>query len=300
VKILQQSIQKEAKANYLGNQETTVTSGLNVQRTEQLVKRKAPNKQRFEYLSPPRLRGDILIDNGTTTWHFFHSQGVVEQSPSAARAAKQLVTTLVPAVKNGSMTVEYLGEDTIAGRKTYGVRISPARTPDRHREVWLDQEFGVVLRLRDLAPNGRVSEYVFKRIEFLEVPPADSEFVWEKQPGVAEVPRSLGPVIPLPRAHQLANRTWGALMLPKYLPPRFRLISAHEVRIEGQPIIHLRYSDGEQTISLFQGLVGGPPPVRGLGGRKNNLFPFRRGRLNLLIVGPLPVPELQKIADSIQ
>jgi outer membrane lipoprotein-sorting protein len=298
VQIVRSSVQKESKASYQGRQETTVTTALNVQRTVQLVKRKAPNKQRVDYLQPPRLRGDITLDDGTTTWHFFHALGVVEKSASGAKAARLLMTQLQNAVKRGKTTLEYLGEETIAGRKAQGVRITNARAPNRQREVWLDQEFGVVLRVRDVAPGGRVSESFFNRIEY-DVTLPDSDFVWATPPGTTVVAKSDGPPIPLPRARQLAKRIWGGLLLPKYVPAHFELRSAHELRIMGEPVIHLRFTDGERIVSIFQGLVGGPQPEPGPAGRKYNLLSLRRGRVNLLIVGLLPVPELQKIADSI-
>jgi len=299
VQILKSSIQKESKVSYVGQQETTVTNGLNRQSTTQMVKRKAPNKQRVEYLLPPRLRGDILLDDGSTSWHFFHALGIVEKGGSGNRVARQLVAQLQNAVKRGTTTLVYLGEDTIAGRKTLGGRIVAARTPNRVREVWLDQEFGVALRVRDVTANGRVSDQVFTRIEF-DAPLADSDFVWVTPPGASVAEQSDGPPIPLQRARQLAKRIWGGLLLPKYVPPRFELRSAHELRIMGEPVIHLRFTDGERFISVFQSLVAGAPPQPGPADRKNNLLSLRRGRVNLLIVGPLPVPELQKIGDSMQ
>jgi outer membrane lipoprotein-sorting protein len=299
VKILRDSIQKEIRASFVGQQETTVTNGANVERTEQIVKRKPPNRQRVEFLAPPRLHGDVMLDDGTTTWYLFHALNEVEQGASTSKAARPLLNQLANSVKRGNATLEYLGEDTIAGRKAQGVRITPARQPNRHRDVWLDEDYGVVLRARDAGPGTRTSDTVFKRIEFDPSLP-ESDFVWETPPGVIVVPSGQGTPVPMQRANQIAKRNWGALLLPKTLPPRFLLRSAREVRIMGQPVIHLRFSDGQRTLSLFQSLVGGPTLEPGPAGPKNNLLPLRRGRVNLLLVGPLPIPELQKVADSIQ
>jgi outer membrane lipoprotein-sorting protein len=302
VEILKRSLEREAHATYEGLQETTVTGGPVRQRTEQRVMRKPPNKLRIEYLAPPRLRGNTVVDDGTTAWHFFHMRNVVERKASMGRAAKRPQNAIASAVRSRKARVEYLGEQTVAGRKAHGVRITLARTPERHREVWLDQEHGVVLRAKDTVPGGRVSDSVFTQIEF-DVSLDDSEFVWTAPREVRVVPRGEGRLIQQPRARLLAERHWGALLLPKSLPPGFALRSIHELRIQGKPVIHLRYSDGDRQLSIFQSVVDVPTPRAaaglGAGRRKSNLLPFRRGRANLVIVGPLPIPELRKVAESV-
>jgi outer membrane lipoprotein-sorting protein len=301
--ILRRSIEKETTVSYVGQQETTVTGPRVNQHIEQIIKHKPPNKLRIEYLAPLQSKGDLLIDDGTTTWYYHRALNAVQQARGRVRGEPPKIPQLRAAVRRGVLTAEYLGETTVAGRKAIGVALTNTQPPEQRREIWFDQEFGVPLKAHDVLANGGVSDSVFTTIQFNPPLPAlqDSEFVWTTPPGVTDVPPRGGQPIPPKRAQKIAEQNWGGpLLVPNYpglqlRPPPQRL------NIQGQPVIHLRFSYGKRTISLFESLAGEPllRSGRGLKG-KENFLTFQRGRVNLMIVGPLPIPELQRIADSVR
>src|SRR5437764_11548904 len=80
--IMIHSLAQESRVSYAGYQTTVVTEGGKVRRTAQVVKRRAPDKLRIEYLAPQRLRGELVVDDGTHLRRFISALRVVEEGPS--------------------------------------------------------------------------------------------------------------------------------------------------------------------------------------------------------------------------
>src|SRR5437870_3937227 len=63
--VMIRSLEQESHLSFEGYQTTFVTDQGRERRTSQVVKRMAPDKLRIEYLAPQRLKGELVVDDGT-------------------------------------------------------------------------------------------------------------------------------------------------------------------------------------------------------------------------------------------
>src|SRR5881409_2245120 len=63
-------LERGGGVTFAGRQTTVVTTDGRTRRTEQVVKRRGTSKLRIEYLAPPRLRGELVVDDGESFRHY--------------------------------------------------------------------------------------------------------------------------------------------------------------------------------------------------------------------------------------
>lgn len=325
--VLVRSLEREGQVDYEGLQATVVSWGRGREsRTEQIVKFKRPNRLRIEYLAPPRLKGDVVVDDGTRLRRFVRALGIVEEGPSPPRGfSGRQRPELERALRRGALSVSLEGEETVAGRRAWVVTLAP-RAPGRPgRKLWLDQEHGLPLRVRQTGPGGRVTDTFFQRITF-GVTLDDREFVLEAPEGTPVVPRARGRAVSLPEAEKIAEQHWGRLYQIRSLPPGIALRSVRLLELDGKPVLHLRYGNGRRGFSLFQSEGPGPrretlsewaagkedpPPTAGRPhppapeGRPRAwgrplVLELSKGRARLTLIGPPGAARLRALAESIE
>ncbi len=151
--------------------------------------------------------------------------------------------------------VEVSPGDMIAGRPTRLLRITPRRKGRPARNLWLDQERGIVLRLEHYDTEGILrSIFVFSRITYDSArvqqmldklpPPRSSRPERPGQPprwNHAEQPEALKDILKRP------------LVLLDPPPEGFILRGVQWMRVREQIHVQLRYTDGLASLSFFQG-----------------------------------------------
>jgi hypothetical protein len=108
-----------------------------------------------------------------------------------------------------------------------------------------------------------------------------------------------GKRIPPAEAFQLAQ-AWGGLLAPRQLPRDFEFRGYYRHEFSGRPVLVSLFASKrrEQSISLFQS------PSMGMSGMREKqptvkVLSTTRGRADVMVVGPLPEEELQKVMDSV-
>jgi outer membrane lipoprotein-sorting protein len=306
--VILRAIEESRHVDYEGLQTTVITRGAKGQRTEQIVKFKRPNLLRIEYVAPPRLKGDVVIDDGTRTRRYVHAKGIVVEGPALVGGKKpKNRLQIVRAIRAGKLKVVQEGEETVAGRRAWVVRIAAADPTRPQRHLWIDAEHGLPLRVRVTGPGERVSDTAFHRITFNPEFSA-GEFELSVPPGTPTVSRPKSRIVTLAEAERIARENWGQLYQIGSLPEGAELVSVHLLEYQGRPVVHLRYRSGKRVLSLFQTAAAGSlatlvqepmPAVKG-NGRRPFVLHFTRGRSRLSLVGPFLQPRLQRIADSVQ
>jgi outer membrane lipoprotein-sorting protein len=131
--VLLRSLEQEGTFDYAGTQSTLVKNGAKEHQTDQIVQFKHPNQLRIEYLAPPRLRGDVVIDDGVQTRRFVHKLGVIEQGPAVVRAFDPKRRRQIErALRSGQLQVTMVGEEVVAFRRAWVIEVTPAN-PNRPR-----------------------------------------------------------------------------------------------------------------------------------------------------------------------
>jgi outer membrane lipoprotein-sorting protein len=295
--VLLHSLERERAAAYEGLQTTTITDGGKTRRTEQVVKRRPPGKLRIEYLSPPRLKGELVVDDGDRYRHYIPALRVMEDGPSRLQRAMQRHQAHLQSLREGRTPVALQGEETLLGRKVDVVTVTPTRPERPTRTLWLDRETGVALKVEEKRHGGRTSVTTFEQIRFNPILGSE-EFRLEPPAGVTVVPSSMGRPISVHRAEEVARRLWGALPTPGLLPAGYTLTSAHQLNFHDRPVIALRYTRGRDALSLFVSGGTGMPfaaPVQ----PRLNVVQRPMGGMLITLVGSQSSTELQQIVNSI-
>ena len=197
--------------------------------------------------------------------------------------------------KNYTPLVE--GEDTIAGRPVWTLRLKPARKHFPWKQLWIDKQACVILASRDWTSRNKVKRSMKTTlISYVGAQPSD-----KKLGAIRPVSRRAeNPYVALKNARRASSRT---AELPRYVPECFELVSV-EVD-EDSSDMQLTYSDGLYALSVF---VGRTADQVGKRIRANRAYDWGQGLMflarsqgrNTLIVADLPIKEIEKIAGSVQ
>lgn len=235
------------RVSYVGQLQTTRWGSRAASATIQRVEHLAPSETRRTFLAPEDLYGEYDVTSGGTTTKFDprHSRAVVTESPGNRRADSGSVALL----QQNYRTV--LGPaEIIAGRPATSVWLVNRYTGVRAMRLWIDNGTKVVLGKEAYHADGSLAWRTrFDEIRF-----------------TAEIPHDIFSTA-IPLGFHVEDRRFADLstdlqrMLdeagfksvgPRYLPDGFNLIGADVSQVNGVRNLHLVYSDGVRTVSLFE------------------------------------------------
>jgi len=209
--------------------------------------------RRIYYLSPKSRRGLLLVSDGHEEWQYDpHTKDLGHRrlSPGAQEEDDLLNYTLLRA--NYFLTVDPKTR-VYADRKVSLVTIKRPLGHTLARKFWIDNGSGLILKREIYGDDGE-----------LAVTSAFSEITYHPKPS-SEV-FSLAGLAGLPGVHTAENSSpleapikltlvSGQLTGKAYAPPSlagYRLVGASATAAGGKPLLHLRYSDGLNLVSLFE------------------------------------------------
>lgn len=278
--LLRHSEQAERSHNYRGLRVTRMSLPRRTVTAEARVVHRRPATTRVEYLSPRSLAGTVLLQMGPERWHW---------SPRGRRWRRVSGPAEVEALE--LMLRNYDSRPVpgarVARRDCVLLLVNPKHEGNPRKRLWIDRATGLCLR-SDLLnwKQDEISVSVFKEIEI------DPDLSGESQ--------KLTPPASAPR------RPPGTLAFkpgyPRYLPAGYVFVGTDVIPIGRYRAAHLRYSDGLNTISLFQAPAAAfaqRTPFADVGLSFTQLMTWRRGDLAYAIMGDLNPGELRRVADSI-
>lgn len=223
---------------------------------------KRPNMLRLEYLSPEGVAGRLIVDNGTSAWHYEPRVNMAFEEETLQGALLSRDRTLL----RRNYTLTALGTDEVIGRQAYLIALDP-KGAGVSRQLWVDRATGTVLRSEERDPSrGVVLSTYFTRISFsLNLPEAYFQF---RMPAGAHVftmrTTEGGSMSPA----DLERRVQFPILIPPVLPEGYTFRGGEVSRFGSLTSVYLRYSDGGNLISFFEapaGSIGWPAfgqPVR--------------------------------------
>lgn len=238
-------------------------------------------KRRLVYGNPeaPLL---VLVDDGNSLYFGFPRQRfALRYAPIRQRFLLGLLR------RNYLLRLQ--GEEIVAGRPCYVLLILPKHKGNPIRKLWVDKQHFIIMRDEWQRPDGNPVQQTFVRS--LTFPPNldDALFVVPNEWRVVNT--AYQTVDDLSLAEQLVGFT---VRLPRFLPVGYQLsrIGVTYCR-NGAPVVHLQYSDGMNTISIFEH----PIPCR-----PRRQFRFRRGWQGQLACEWLPPVEasVAKTVDNLR
>ena len=272
----------------------------------------APDQTHRIYLAPEDFYGDAVVIHGPLMFSYDvkHERVVLSHGP-----VYDIQTT---ANDNfGLLVANYrpvLGmPEIIAGRNTLPCSLVNRYTGERVMRLWIDAQTKLVLQKEAYHANGGIGS----RVQFEEI-----RYTRDIPPQVFATPVPSGYVIVKGRqsgapSTDLERVLKGAGFVPAgphYLPEGFTIVSADVAMIRNVKTLHLLYSDGLRTLSLFENHAdvgtdfGDLRPVttkvenhdaQYVSDGPTTLLSWKEAGLVFALVGDLDVKELKAIAASV-
>ena len=217
---------------------------------ELLVRYSPPQRYRRQLLDELGAPVLTLVSDRSTEWVYDRRRAVVWQGKPADPDFKPLD----PEEEYGLLTGNYafrLGpEDEVAERECAVLEVRSRRDSALVQRLWVDKDYGLVLRRQSYGADGFLSnEMRFLRVA-LPAEDAGWDFSFRPPPGV-KVEKS--------RIRPDPMELWEAAAVsdieprtPSWLPPGFVFESVDMVPYQGSSLLHFRYTDGVDALSMFQ------------------------------------------------
>ena len=274
------------------------------------VEHLAPNWTRRWYLAPESLYGDSIISHGDVMYDVdAHSNKLIITHDDALDDQVALDDNFGLLLHNYRAVAG--PEDNIAGRRADVVMLVNRYTGERVLRIAVDAQTHLVLQKERYASSGAVTYQMrFEQIRYTGSIPQDMFAL------PAGYTRLAGP------SHGLPSNDFKSVVRvagfearsPKYLPEGFVPITGDVSDIHGVRSLHLMYSDGLRTISLFENARGAAvdmsryavhaSKVRSEDAQyvqegSTTLLAWASGKLHFALVGELSQEELLRIAGSV-
>ncbi len=212
------------------------------------IEHRAPNLTRRWYLAPQDLYGDSVISRGETTYSIDVKRDRVIVAQDDA-IDDQVAEDDNFALLASNYRAVFAPDERFDGRRVRVILLNNKHTGQLTMRMRVDAQTSLVLEKEQFAANGSlVAQTRFEQLRFAGAIPLE----------IFEVPRGLkridGPARALPSndlAHVVQTAGFKALG-PKYLPEGFTPVEGDVIDMKGVRTLHLLYSDGIRTVSLFQ------------------------------------------------
>lgn len=308
--LLRDAVNAYASNSFVGEVQNIDYGTKNAQAVLFRIEHRAPDTTRRWYLAPESLYGDSIISRGDTNYDVdTRNRRIVVVKDDALDDQIALDDNFGLLLHNYRAVI---GEnDDIAGRRAISVNLINKYTGSVVTRIALDLQTKLVLQRELYSPSGSVSHQMrFEQIHFTNAIPKEIFNV----PGTYS--RVEGPEVGTPSSNvEAAVRTAGfAALEPSYLPEGFWAIAGEVTDIKGIRSLHVMYSDGLRTISLFENARGAAVDLSQysvhsaqIRSRRaqyvldgpTTLMTWQQKGLHLALVGALSRDEMVRIASSV-
>jgi len=310
--LLRASVDAPKSVSYIGQVESIRFSSSRAVASIVKIEHRSPASTRRWYVAPEALFGDYEITRANATYEFDtrHSRVVLSHNPSAENAVTS-AGSFDRVLANYRALAE--GPETIADRPTTSVVLVNKFTGERTLRVWIDRDTKLVLKKEEYHANGSVASRTrFDAIRFTsEIP--ESVFSVDLPSGYTQV---AGPEIAMMDSDidRVITQAGFHPYEPRNLPQGFVMTSGDVTAVNGVKTLHLLYSDGLRSISLFENATGAAadfgalhPTSAPFEGHEaqyvedgpTTLLTWKEKSLYFALVGDLMRNELVEIAKSV-
>ena len=278
--LLQRSEQAERAHSYRGVRVIRTFFRDQVVEAQARVLHEKPATTRTEYVSPPSVAGTVILQIGADRW-----RRIGRDAPWQRMAAVDEGDGINLLQRNYDLRIAQ--GSTVANRPCSLLLVIPRHPGNPSKRMWVDQATGLVLRteLLNWRQNG-ISSSAFREIEIDPDLAAHDDLL--RPP-----PSALAPAVTAPLGFRPSY--------PRYLPPGYVFSGTDVISISKFPGAHLRYSDGLNTISLFQApakAFGSEQPFASWEWHCAQVVTWRKGDMAYAVVGDIDPEQVRRIADS--
>jgi negative regulator of sigma E activity len=298
--------------SYVGQLQTirwgTRVASATIQRVEHL----APSDTRRTFLAPEALYGEYDITRGTTTTKIDPKQhrAMVSENPSSDNAIA-INSSIALLVANYRAVIGPI--EIVAARPATTISLVNRYTGERMMRLWIDNATKIVLAKEAYHQDGSLAwRSRFDEIRFTGQIPTDvfstaipADFQQVEGRKFADITEDL---------QQTLEDAGFKAVNPRYLPDGFHMIGAENSTFRGLRNLHLLYSDGIRTLSLFENNADSEPDFGDVKPQithfeghdavyvrdgPTTLLTWREHGLAFALIGDLDLKKLTEIAISV-
>lgn len=309
--LLRQAVDAYAKYSYVGQVQNVDFGSTRAIAVMYRIEHRAPDLTRRWYLAPESLYGESIISKGDTSYDVDPHQNrivVVRDDAIDDQVAEDDNFGLL--LHNYRAVMGPV--ENIAGRRAYAVLLVNRYDGQTVMRISVDADTKLVLQKERFAASGSVSHQMhFENIRYTAGLPGDlfsvptSGYTRVNGPSHGNPSADLRAVVQAAGFHALG---------PTYLPEGFVPLAGDVSDIKGIRTLHLIYSDGLRTVSIFENARGATVDfskytIRSAKVRAHDaqyvldgpttLLAWAEGNLHLTLVGELSQNDLVRIASSV-
>lgn len=308
--LLADAFEAPAHVSYSGTVELVKVGAHGAESSVFDIEHRAPDRTRKTYSAPANVGGDsvVIVGNRSYDIDVKRSRVVASENDALTDPASFSANYLL---LRRNYTAIAKGDDTFAGRPTNVIALVSDYSHRSIVVVRIDRSTKLVLDKQQFSSDGTlVDEMRFIRVKYAGSMP-DSDFAIPSDlPQVAGAKRG----VPSEAIDSLIAQAGFSAHNPKLLPLGFSPVEGSVETIQGVRTLHLLYSDGVRTVSLFENAKAPAADlsryhaqavtVAGRDGQyaeagPTTILAWTNADLTYTLVGELPLDELQKIAASI-
>ncbi|HVS46487.1 MAG TPA: sigma-E factor regulatory protein RseB domain-containing protein [Verrucomicrobiae bacterium] len=223
------------------------------------IEHRSPDLTQRWYEAPQSLYGDSVVSRGSVSYNVDVKRGRVIVDRNDALDDQVAIADNFDLLAE-NYRVFFAPDQIVAGRPARVLLLVNKHTGETTMRVWIDSQRDLVLQKACYAANGSLTSQVrFEQIRYTQAIPQ----------GVFDVPSGLPRV--QGQSHALPSNDIAAMVKaagfkargPKYLPDGFVPVAGDVSDVSGVRTLHLLYSDGIRTASLFQNARGVPANTAG-------------------------------------
>ncbi len=251
--MLRQSVAAPRHLSYVGQMQNVRFGMSRAEATIFRVEHRAPDLTRRWYVAPQSLYGDSIITRGNVSYNLDIKRNVLVISKNDS-ANDQVTLNDNFSLLTANYRAIIGPAETIAGRRAFAILLMSKYTGQVAMRIWIDAQTKLVLQKETYASNGSVTHQSrFEHIRYTnEIPVAI--FAAPKS-GFQQV-RGLNHGVASNDLERILRTAGFKARGPKYLPNGFVPAAGDVTDIKGIRTLHLLYSDGVRTLSLFENAKG--------------------------------------------
>jgi negative regulator of sigma E activity len=304
------AIEAPAHVSYAGTVELLKVGAHGAESSVFDIEHRAPDRTRKTFSAPAAVNGDSVVQVGNTSYEIDLKRSRVVSSENDALTDPAALAANYSLLKRNYHAVAK-SDEVFAGRPAKVVAIVSDYNNRSAIVVRIDSATKLVLDKQQYDTDGTLTgEMRFIRIRFAGSMP-DADFAIP-----TNLPQVAGPRrgVPSEAIDGLVARAGFAAQNPKFLPLGFSPVEGSLVTIQSVRTLHLLYSDGIRTISLFENnkataddLTRYHAQTTTIAGHSaqyaesgpTTILTWSNSALTYTLVGDLHLTDLQKIAASI-
>jgi len=249
--ILKRMLEADAEITVEGDQTTKLYHNGSPVISEQHVLRDGSRGLRIVYTAPPRMANTIIVDDGSTLYQYNPKLKHLETSASKLKKRIERYPAIMKARGQRVLSVSIQGTATVAGRSCTIIQVERKRDPGPIRTFWVDDATGVQLQVQVQEHSGALRSVTQYRSISFNVPVPPGSFNPPQIAAGASVDQQAGGSSEN-TLDSAAKQAGFSLLSPGYLPPGYHFQSAQVTLFERRNMVHARYTDGINTLSIFQ------------------------------------------------